>query len=444
MDISDNTEKLEPGDDKSDTFRHRFELKKLLGRGASSEVHLAFDTYAQRDVAIKMNRLSLFDDPVAGQRNRRMWMNEARLAGKLQHPFIVQIFEAGSTDEFNYIVMEYMEGGSLKKFTTPDKLLPVFKVIDILCKVCNALDFATRTGVLHRDIKPANVLLGASGDVKITDFGAAFSTESDMTQVDMIGTLPFVAPEHFRKALPSLQNDIYAVGVMAFQLLTGRYPFTAKSPEDLIYQKLNAEVLTLENWRSDIPMALRFAVHRAMHPDRELRYSSWRAFFDDLVTAMPQAALSVEDGNFDSRRFNCMRKLKFFADFSDNELWEVVDISRSLTMGTGKTIIEEGKIGNNLFIISDGEVVVSKSGTEINRMHSGECFGEIGYLDEARHLRTSSVTATTALDLIEIEGKSLRRASDGLQSRFSKALLIQLVAQMRNKDQKLFAMMGIE
>ena len=427
----------------NDTFRHRFEMKQVLGRGASGEVRLAFDTYAQRDVAIKMTRMNLFDDPVAGNRNRKMWLNETRLAGKLQHPFIVQIYEAGSTDEFNYIVMEYMAGGSLKQFTAPDKLLPINRLIDILYKVCNALDFATKMGVLHRDIKPANVLLGADGDVKISDFGAAFSAGSDLTQVDMVGTLPFVAPEHFRKALPSQQNDIYAVGVMAYQLLTGRYPFSAQSPEDLIYQKLNEEVMTLESWRNDIPQPLRFAVHRAMHPDRELRYSNWRAFFDDLAAALPQIAIP-EDSRFNSTRFNFMRKFKFFADFTDAEIWEILDISRTLTMGTGKTIIEEGKIGNNLFIITRGEVVVSKNGKEINRMKAGDCFGEIGYLDEIRHLRSSSVTATSALELIEVEGKSLRRSSDGLQSRFSKALLTLLVTQMRSKDQLLFSMMGIE
>lgn len=430
-------------DSSNDTFRHRFEMKKVLGRGATGEVHLAFDTYAQRDVAIKISRLNLFEDEISGKRNRKMWLNEARLAGKLNHPFIVQIYEAGSTDEFNYIVMEYMAGGSLKQFTAPDKLLPVNRVIDILYKVCNALDFATKMGVLHRDIKPANVLLGADGDVKVSDFGAAFSIESDLTQVDMIGTLPFVAPEHFRKALPSQQNDIYAVGVMAYQLLTGRYPFTAKNPADLIYQKLNEEALSLESWRSDIPQALRFAVHRAMHPDRELRYTSWRAFFDDLVAALPQIVIP-EDSHSDSTRFNFMRKFEFFTEFSDAEIWETLNISRTLTMGTGKTIIEEGKVGNNLFIITSGQVVVTKNGKEINRMGLGNCFGEIGYLDDIKHLRSSSVTATSALELIEIEGKSLRLASDGLQSRFSKALLRLMVAQMRNADQKIFSMMGIE
>jgi serine/threonine protein kinase len=298
-------------------------------------------------------------------------------------------------------------------------------------------------GVLHRDIKPANVLLGADGDVKISDFGAAFSAGSDLTQVDMVGTLPFVAPEHFRKAHPSQQNDIYAVGVMAYQLLTGRYPFTAKSPADLIYQKLNEEVLSLESWRNDIPQALRFAVHRAMHQDRELRYTSWRDFSDDLAAALPQVAIP-EDSRFDSTRFNFMRKFAFFADFSDAEIWETLDISRTLSMGTGKTIIEEGNVGNNLFIITSGQVVVTKNSKEINRMGSGSCFGEIGYLDEVKHLRSSSVTATTSLELIEIEGKSLRRASDGLQSRFSRALLTQMVAQMRNADQLIFSMMGID
>lgn len=429
---------------KNDTFGHRFEMKQLLGRGASGEVHLAFDNYAQRDVAIKMNRLNLFDDPVAGNRNRKMWLNEARLAGKLKHPFIVQIYEAGSTDEFNYIVMEYMAGGSLKQFTTADKLLPINKLIDILYKVCNALDFATKLGVLHRDVKPANVLLGAGGEVKISDFGAAFSIESDLTQVDMVGTLPFVAPEHFRKALPSQQNDIYAVGVMAYQLLTGRYPFTAKSPEDLIYQKLNEEAMSLEGWRNDIPQALRFAVHRAMHPDRELRYTSWKAFFDDLVTALPQISTIQEESNIDSTRFNFMRKFKFFSDFTDIEIWETLGLSRPLSMGSGKVIIQEGKVGNNLFVITKGEVVVTKNGKEINRMGVGDCFGEIGYLDETRHLRSSSVTSAVSLELIEIEGKSLRRASEALQFRFSKALLRLMVEQMRNTDQLIFSMMSIE
>jgi eukaryotic-like serine/threonine-protein kinase len=431
-------------DSQNDTFRHRFEIKKVLGRGASGEVHLAFDTYAQLDVAIKINRLNLFEDPKLGNRNRRMWLNEARLAGKLQHPFIVQIFEAGATDEFNYIVMEYMSGGSLKRFTTPDNLLPINRVIDILYKVCIALDFATKMGVLHRDIKPANVLLGADENtVKISDFGAAYTTDSDLTQVDMVGTLPFMAPEHFRQARPTQQSDIYAVGVMAYQLLTGRYPFTAKSQEDLIYQKLNEEVLSLESWRSDIPQALRFAVHRAMHQDREMRYTSWQGFYEDLAAALPQVS-QPDEGRFDIARFNFMRKLPFFADFLDNEIWETLGISRSLSMGTGKTVVQQGEAGGNLYIITSGEVVVIKNGLEINRMGEGDCFGDIAYQEEILHVHTSTVTVAKSISVIEIDGRMLRGASDSLQACFSKSLLSLMVTQLRKADQRILSMMCIE
>ncbi|HEU0187888.1 MAG TPA: protein kinase [Gallionellaceae bacterium] len=425
-----------------ETFRHRFEMKKLLGRGGSGEVHLAFDTYAQRDVAIKINRQNLFEDPKLGNRNRRMWMNEARLAGKLQHPFIVQIFEAGATDEFNYIVMEYMANGSLKRFTTPDNVLPINRVIDILYKVCIALDFATKMGVLHRDIKPANVLLGADiSTVKISDFGASYNTESDMTQVDMVGTLPFMAPEHFRSARPTQQSDIYAVGVMAYQLLTGRYPFTAKSQEDMIYQKLNEEVLSLESWRSDIPQALRFAVHRAMHQDREMRYTSWQDFYEDLAAALPQVAQPDEE-RFDISRFNFMRKLPFFADFLDNEIWETLGLSRPLSMGTGKTVVQQGEAGGNLYLITSGEVVVIQNGVEINRLGPGDCFGDIAYQEEMLHVHTATVTVSKNINVIEIDGGKLRQASDSLQACFSKALLVLMVSQLRKADQRILSMMN--
>jgi serine/threonine protein kinase len=431
-------------DSPTETFRHRFEIKKVLGRGASGEVHLAFDTYAQRDVAIKINRQNFFEDTKLGNRNRRMWLNEARLAGKLQHPFIVQIFEAGATDDFNYIVMEYMAGGSLKRFTTPDNLLPISRVIDILYKVCNALDFATKMGVLHRDIKPANVLLGADENtVKISDFGAAYNADSDLTQVDLVGTLPFMAPEHFRQARPTLQSDIYAVGVMAYQLLTGRYPFTAKSQEDLIYQKLNEEVLSLESWRSDIPQALRFAVHRAMHQDREMRYTSWQGLYEDLAAALPQVAVP-NDARFDIARFNFMRKLHFFSDFLDTEIWETLGISRSLSMGTGKTVVQQGEAGGNLYLITSGEVVIIKNGTEINRMGAGDCFGDIAYQSEVLHVHSATVTVAKSIDVIEIDSRLLREASDSLQARFSNALLSLMVAQLRKADQRILSMMCIE
>lgn len=426
--------------DQTDNFRHRFEMRKELGRGATSEVHLALDLFLQREVALKLTRSGYLDNKQEGLRNRKMWLNETRLAGKLQHPFIVQIFEAGSTPEFDYLVMEYVPGTTLKTHTSFDNLLPINRLIDILYKVCNAMDYSHKMGILHRDIKPSNILLGENNVVKVSDFGAAYLFNSDTTQVDMVGTLPFMAPEQFTQTRPAIQADVYAVGVMAYQLLTGMLPFTAKSYDEMIYQKLNEEALPLEKRRHDIPQALRFAVHRAMHRDKEMRYHSWKAFCDDLVAAMPDIE-RAEEVRFDSAQFDVLRNLALFANFTDNEVWETVGISQWQERQSNEIIVSEGKAGSSFFIIIRGEASVTKNGIELTRMHEGSCFGEIAYLDETRHTRLATVKAITELSLIKIEGESLQHASDALQASFAKAFLNLMIARIRETDQRLLSVL---
>lgn len=413
----------------NETFRSRFVMKQELGRGATGEVHLAYDNFLQQDVALKLTRLKQLDQSDDGARNRRMWLNETRLAGKLKHPFIVQLIEAGSTDEFDYLVMEYVSGGTLKQHTTFDKLLPLDRIVDILFKVCNALDYAHKMGVLHRDIKPSNILLCTDNSVKISDFGSAFLTNSDLTQVDTVGTLPFMAPEHFRQSRPTMQSDVYAVGVMAYQLLTGILPFTAKNSEELIYQKLQGEALPLENRRQDIPQLLRFAIHRAMHADKDLRYGSWKDFCDDLATAFPQKA-RLDEVRFDSSRFKILRSLPFFSGFTDTEVWEVAGICRWLEKTKGQMIVKEGEASNSLYFIISGQAVVSKQGAEVNRIGNGDCFGEIAYLDTVRHVRLATVATLTEMKLIEIDETALLQSSNGFQASFAKAFLNLMVARL--------------
>lgn len=429
-----------PAGDQNDNFRHRFEMRKELGRGATGEVHLAFDTYLQREVALKLTRSGFLDNPQEGIRNRKMWLNETRLAGKLQHPFIVQIFEACSTDEFDYLVMEYVPGGTLKQHTAFDNLLPISRVIDILYKVCNALDYSHKMGILHRDIKPSNVLLGAGNAVKVSDFGAAFLFNSDTTQVDMVGTLPFMPPEQFMQVRPSMQSDVYAVGVMAYQLLTGMLPFTAQSYDEMIYQKLHEEALPLEKRRIDIPKALRFAVHRAMHRDVAMRYSSWKSFCDDLVAALPSVE-KLEEARFDSARFDVLRNLAFFANFTDNEVWETVGISQWQERKSGECIVREGETSSSLFVMINGAASVIKSDVELAHMYAGHCFGEIAYLDEVRHVRLATVMAITDMRLVMIEGESLKHASDGLQASFAKAFLNLMISRIKDADRRLLSVL---
>lgn len=425
----------------TESFRTRFDMKTELGKGATGIVYLAYDNYLQKVVALKLTQLNLFDDDEDGARNRRMWLNETRLAGKLHHPFIVKVIESGNSEEFDYLVMEYVSGGTLKQYSTPDKLLSLDRLIDILYKVCNALDYANKLGVLHRDIKPSNILLGNDNAVKISDFGSAFLINSDLTQIDTVGTLPFMAPEHFRQSRPTIQSDIYAVGVMAYQLLTGTLPFTANSKDALIYQKLHGEAVPLEHRRQDIPPSLRFAVNRAMHPDKDHRYGSWKEFCDDLAAALPQVN-RPDEAHSGSSFFGIIRNLAFFSSFTDIEIWETVGISNWQQRKQDEHIVQEGEVSSSFYIIINGNAMVTKSGVELSLLTIGDCFGEIAYLDEARHVRLATVTARTAISMIEVHGDSLLKASDRLQACFAKAFLNLMVARLGATNRRLMALEG--
>src|SRR5476649_2060390 len=157
----------------------KYELKKQLGKGASSTVYLATDTFTTDDVALKVIDASLFRDPQRGKAARTQFLNEASLVGKLIHPHIVTMLDAVVSDDASYIALDYVPGGNLLPFTHPQNLLPIEHAIEIGFKCCGALDYAYRAGIVHRDIKPANILIAQGTEIKVADFGAAFLQQSD-------------------------------------------------------------------------------------------------------------------------------------------------------------------------------------------------------------------------------------------------------------------------
>jgi eukaryotic-like serine/threonine-protein kinase len=420
----------------ADAFRSRFEFRKELGKGGMGEVYLAHDTYSQRDVAIKLARLAMLEDPDVGVRVKKMWLNETRLAGKLRHPYIVEIHEAGVAEDFGYLVMEYVDGDTLRAHTRPGSLLPVETVIEIIYKVCNALEYANTIGLLHRDIKPANVMLTADMTVKVTDFGTAYFERSDETQVFDVGTLPYMPPEHFRKRTPTLQSDLYAVGVMAYQMLTSMLPFNAGNFQEMIEEKMSSSFVPLETRRKDLSGEVRFAIHRAIHPNPDIRYNAWQAFCDDLALALPQVSRSREV-QFESARFDLLGKLAFFSGFADAQLWETIHISAWRDVPESTVIFQEGDPGSCIYVIAKGDLVVTRDGVTLNRLGPGECFGELAYLDEERPLRSATIRSRTPLVLIEIEVDAIQHASESLQVAFNRSLMKVMARRIRHSDQRM-------
>ena len=219
----------------------KYEIIRELGQGATSIVYLAQDTFNDRQVAIKVFKPEILSDTEHGNTYRKLIANEVALAGRLNHPHIVGIYDAMLGRDDGYIVMEYVQGETLEQYGQVDSLLPVDKVIEIAFKCALALDFASRNGIIHRDIKPTNIMLCHDGKVKIADFGAAILAKNDETQMTGIGSPSYMSPEQVRNDILNHQTDIYSLGVVMYRLLTGRLPFVAESNYALTYKILNED-----------------------------------------------------------------------------------------------------------------------------------------------------------------------------------------------------------
>jgi len=245
----------------------KYEVIRELGRGATSVVYQAYDPFQSRQVAVKVVFPEALGDKEHGKRYRKLFVTEASLAGKLSHPHIVAIYDAVADDEASYIVMEYVDGTTLERHARADDLLPLSQVIEIIYKCAKALDFASRNGVIHRDIKPANILLTGETDIKISDFGAALTTASETTQISGIGSPAYMSPEQVREQQLTYQTDIFSLGVVMYQMLTGRLPFQGTNNYSMIYQIMNVEPLPPSALRADIPPDIDRVVMRALEKE---------------------------------------------------------------------------------------------------------------------------------------------------------------------------------
>jgi len=287
----------------------KYEIIKELGKGATSEVYLANDVFASRQVAIKLVRADVLGDKDHGKRFHKLFLTEASLAGKLSHPHIVSIFDAVVDEQGSYLVMEYVEGGTLEPFTQPESLLPVSRVIEIIFKCCKALDYAHRHGIIHRDIKPANILLTGESDIKISDFGAALTIASETTQVSGIGSPAYMSPEQLQEQSLNHQTDIFSLGVVLYQMLTGALPFKATNNYSMVYQIIHVDVPPPSLLRPETPSAVDIIVRRAMEKEITKRFQTWEEFAQALANTFNNLQ-KPEEVVPEAEKFNICRYAK--------------------------------------------------------------------------------------------------------------------------------------
>ena len=267
-------------------FADRYRLERRLGVGGMATVQLAFDTRLERYVAVKLLAEHLAEDASFVSRFKR----EALAAARLVHPNIVQVFDFGLDEASNrqFIVMEHVDGQSCAEILRDQGALPVDEAVSILTQSCRGLDYAHRNGVVHRDVKPGNLLRNREGVVKLADFGIAKAAEqSDITKTgSVLGTAAYLAPEQARGEPAGPPADLYALGVVSYQLLTGRLPYEAGSLTDLARQQDAGPPQSPHDFDPSVPVELSMAVVRALHPLPEGRYESAAVMEEALEDAM--------------------------------------------------------------------------------------------------------------------------------------------------------------
>lgn len=251
----------------------RYEVLKQLGKGAMGIVYLGQDPRINRTTAIKTVRFTDDFEPEEAEKMKEAFFREAESAGTLSHPNIVTIYDAGDEQDLAYIAMEFLEGDDLEKYIKKDALLPMRQIIEHIADISDALDYAHQKGIVHRDIKPANIMLLKSGIVKITDFGIARIAATSQTQTGVVkGTPYYMSPEQFAGERVDGRSDIFSVGVMLFQLLTGELPFHGENPMALMNKIMNVPHPDPRKFNPKIVKPLVAIIDKTLEKDREKRY----------------------------------------------------------------------------------------------------------------------------------------------------------------------------
>lgn len=396
----------------------RYKIIRKLGQGNTGVVYLGSDPYIKRSVAIKISQ------PTSDNARRRFFI-EAQSAGRLNHPSIVSIYDAGVFRNSCYITMEYIEGADLKKYCKKDSLLPLNKVVEIIFSVCNALDYAHRNGVVHKDIKPANIMIDKMGNIKITDFGIAQMTERT-AEIGFFGTPSYMSPEQLKDEVVGSESDIFSLGCVLYELLTAERAFSGDKVFAIMYKIINEEPVSITYLRPDLPKILGKITKRALSKARNERYQTCMDFAYEL-----RVALRGLTGTLDKTRDvgDYIHSVPFFHNFTKKQVRELVSACTIVKARKGKVIVAQGEIDDTFYVVLSGKAKVMKDDQQvIASIGTGQCFGEMSFI--GGQARIATVLADTDCALLKISATLLDRSSESIQLLFYKSFAMTLVRRM--------------
>jgi serine/threonine protein kinase len=384
----------------------KFVVTQELGRGTTGTVYLCHDSFLGKDVALKLYSLDENVPEADARTRRKLFFNEAYLVGKMQHPNILPIYDAGEDEGHCYVVMEYVRGAKpLTTFCRVENLLPVRKVVEVVFKCAKALDYAHRNGLVHRDIKPGNIMFTAEGDVRIVDFGVAQMAGNEEAQIKgLVGSPSYMAPEQMRHGPATIQTDLYSLGVVMYELLSGKRPYYGDNLSKLVHQIIYATPPPLHRLRADVPTVLEEVVGKAIAKDPDKRYQSGIEF----ATALSQSVRKLDQldqAMAEQERFSMLRRLPFFKDFTYPEIYEVLQA---------------------------GDAEVRRQGKAVGLLREGDCFGEAAAMGGKKS--TSAIVAKGAVTVLKVSATLLEQLTIPCQLRFHKVFMRSMIERLTRSE----------
>ena len=440
----------------------RYRIEEKLGQGQAGVVYRAFDTAIERIVAIKCLRPPLEQSGSSETASKTSdQLEEAKVIGQLNHPHITAIFDLGEVNGLPYIVMEYVQGETLKTRLAESRADPasVPQILSAIVMMARALHYVHQRGILHGDIKPANLMVTPQGTPKIMDFGVARRSQTNARgawsierESEVWGTPGYLAPERLGSNEIDSRADVFSLGVVAYEWLAGRRPFRGDTVEEILKATAQGRApLLSELGRFDADLSA--AIDRALAREPAQRFDSADAMADALEICQERwFKQSSENSQLDSAtgvqaaslpRLNKGRNV-LFADFSDEDMARIMEVSRHEIYQAGDTILREGAGGSTMYVVIRGRVSVRKmSGTkevEIKRVSKGECFGEMAVISQMP--RSASVVALQQTEVVAISGAVLRSSNQVLCMKLYRNIASLLADRMRQKDEQMAEWMG--
>jgi len=406
----------------------KYQLLEEVGHGAVGVVHRARNHLTDEEVAVKVFA-------PASERQReiydRLFFNEVRANGLLRHPNIIPVLDAGQEGDRYYVVMEYVPGArTLEDFRIARRLLPVNRVMRIAIDCAEALHYAHRKGVIHRDFKPANVLIEEGRGARLSDFGIAVLGDGQLAETSAFasaGSPLYMAPEQVRHDAVTPSTDLFALGVVMYELLGGRHPFRGASIAAVTERLLNHDPAPLSSLREDLPPGLSSLVDATLAKSAADRPSSGLELARQLSDLVGDKRRPLE-GIITEGRTDQLRELDFFRDFGDAELWELLRWARWEEVACDDELVREGEDDANFYILVEGHMQIRKAGVHVARLEAGACLGEHSYL--GRQPQAASVIAMSPCSVLRVNAQMLQGASQACQLAFQNVFIRTLIHRL--------------